>query len=86
MREWAVEADWSADGHATDYRRFLEKWVMAHSSDSEFHGIPFPPHHVELPSPQILPGEMSELPSPDIGNGLQPVVEPPDSYESDSTP
>ncbi|KAK2729916.1 acetate kinase [Colletotrichum kahawae] len=69
-----------------DYRRFLEKWVVAHSSDSEFHGIPFPPHHVELPSPQILPEEMSELPSPDIGSGLQPVVEPPDSYDSDSTP
>nr|XP_036583373.1 acetate kinase [Colletotrichum truncatum]KAF6792416.1 acetate kinase [Colletotrichum truncatum] len=69
-----------------DYRRFLESWVVAHSSDSEFHGIPFPPHHVELPSPHILPGEMLELPSPDNSRALQPVLEPPDSYESDSTP
>ncbi|GKT63679.1 hypothetical protein ColTof3_11018 [Colletotrichum tofieldiae] len=66
--------------------RFLESWVMAHSSDSEFNGVPFPPHHIELPSPQILPGEISELPSPDISRGLEPVVEPPDSYESDSAP
>ncbi|OLN92873.1 hypothetical protein CCHL11_08809 [Colletotrichum chlorophyti] len=69
-----------------DYRRFLETWVVAHSSDSEFHGIPFPPNHIELPSPQILPGEMSVLSSPDISRGLQPVVEPPDAYESDANP
>ncbi|TEA16545.1 hypothetical protein C8034_v010194 [Colletotrichum sidae] len=67
-----------------DYRRFLDSWVVAHSSDSEFHGIPFPPNHVELPSPQILPGEMSEFGSPDGPRALQPVIEPPDFYESDS--
>ncbi|CCF35401.1 hypothetical protein CH063_07199 [Colletotrichum higginsianum] len=69
-----------------NYRRFLDSWVVAHSSDSEFNGIPFPQHHVELPSPQILPGETSELPSPETSRGLEPVVEPPDSYESDSAP
>ncbi|KAK1598065.1 uncharacterized protein LY79DRAFT_506969 [Colletotrichum navitas] len=68
-----------------DYRRFLGSWAVAHSCDSEFNGIPFPPHHVELPSPQILPGDMSELSSPDISRGLEPVVEPPDSYDSDSS-
>lgn len=54
---------------------------MAHSSDSEFHGIPFPPNHVELPSPQILPGEMWELSSPHMPRGLEPVTEPPNSSE-----
>ncbi|KAK2027015.1 hypothetical protein LX32DRAFT_654273 [Colletotrichum zoysiae] len=67
-----------------DYRRFLGRWAAAHSSDSEFNGIPFPPHHVELPSPQMLPRDVSELPSPDISRGLEPVAEPPDSYDSDS--
>jgi hypothetical protein len=49
---------------------------MAHSSDSEFNGVPFPIHHFELPSPQILSGDMG---------GLQPVLEPPD-YDEDTTP
>ncbi|KAJ9429230.1 acetate kinase [Fusarium oxysporum] len=37
------------------YRRFIETWLYCHSSDREFNGIPFPPNHFELPSPQILP-------------------------------
>lgn len=42
------------------YRRFLESWLYAHSSDREFNGVPFPPHHFELPSPQILPSQESD--------------------------
>jgi hypothetical protein len=64
--------------YATDYRRFLERWVVAHSSDSEFNGVPFPTHHFELPSPQMAPGEASS-------SGLQPVLEPPET-DDDTTP
>ncbi|RFU76319.1 acetate kinase [Trichoderma arundinaceum] len=43
--------------HKRDYKRFIETWVYAHSSDREFNGVPFPPNHFELPSPEILPGQ-----------------------------
>jgi hypothetical protein len=36
-----------------DYHRFLDRWASAHGSDRDFQGIPFPPNHVELPSPEI---------------------------------
>ena len=62
--------------HVADYRRFLERWLAAHSSDSEFNGVPFPSHRFELPSPQIMPGEYS---------GLPPVPEPPEA-DGDLTP
>ncbi|KAH7369102.1 hypothetical protein B0T11DRAFT_70553 [Plectosphaerella cucumerina] len=62
-----------------DYSRFLENWVFAHSSDSEFHGIPFPPNHVELPSPEIQ-SQISDLSSP-----LDPVGEAAD-YDDETTP
>ncbi|KAL9484366.1 hypothetical protein ACSS6W_003155 [Trichoderma asperelloides] len=39
-----------------NYKRFIETWTHAHSSDREFNGIPFPPNHFELASPDILPG------------------------------
>ncbi|UKZ78013.1 hypothetical protein TrVFT333_005747 [Trichoderma virens FT-333] len=42
--------------HKRDYKRFIETWAFAHSSDREFNGVPFPPNHFELPSPEILPG------------------------------
>ncbi|KAH0596412.1 hypothetical protein MHUMG1_05529 [Metarhizium humberi] len=62
-----------------DYRRFLEMWLYAHSSDRDFQGIPFPPHHFELPSPQMLPGQPVELESPDWTRTLEPVAEPEES-------
>ncbi|KAM3508448.1 hypothetical protein MY10362_001179 [Beauveria mimosiformis] len=46
--------------HGDGYRRFLETWLYAHSSDREFNGVPFPPHHFELPSPQLLPDQVSD--------------------------
>ncbi|KAF5122064.1 hypothetical protein E5D57_012537 [Metarhizium anisopliae] len=62
-----------------DYRRFLEMWLYAHSTDRDFQGIPFPPHHFELPSPQMLPGQPVELESPDWTRTLEPVAEPEES-------
>lgn len=54
-------------------------WLYAHSSDGDFQGVPFPPNHFELPSPQLLPGQAVELPSPDWQHTLAPVAEPADS-------
>ncbi|KAL3961690.1 hypothetical protein ACCO45_003213 [Purpureocillium lilacinum] len=62
----------------SDYRRFLEAWAYAHSTDRDFQGLPFPPNHFELPSPQMLPGQASELPSPELSRSLDPVLEPED--------
>ncbi|UNI15190.1 hypothetical protein JDV02_001748 [Purpureocillium takamizusanense] len=65
----------------SDYRRFLEAWAYAHTSDRDFQGLPFPPNHFELPSPQMLPGLASELPSPsspELSRSLDPVLEPDD--------
>ncbi|KAI9171972.1 acetate kinase [Paramyrothecium foliicola] len=45
-----------------DYQRFLGRWQGAHGSDRDFQGIPFPPNHVELPSPQIY-AMSSSMPS-----------------------
>lgn len=58
------------------YRRFLENWAYAHNSDRDFHGVPFPPNHFELPSPQIAPGHAVDLPSPEYQRNLEPVPEP----------
>lgn len=52
----------------TGYRRFLETWLYAHSSDREFNGVPFPPHHFELPSPQILPGQENDASHRQLGS------------------
>lgn len=56
-------------------------WLYAHSTDRDFQGVPFPPNHFELPSPQMLPGQAIELESPDWTRTLEPVAEPPDSDE-----
>jgi hypothetical protein len=64
-----------------DYRRFLEMWLYAHTTDRDFQGVPFPPNHFELPSPQMLPGQAVELESPDWTRTLEPVTEPADSDE-----
>lgn len=65
------------------YRRFLETWLYCHSSDREFNGIPFPPNHFELPSPQILPGPSPDLPLSGWQNHtLDPVPEPSDAAEA----
>ncbi|KAG6006316.1 hypothetical protein E4U43_000457 [Claviceps pusilla] len=64
-----------------DYRRFLEIWVCAHSADRDFQGVPFPPNHVELPSPQMLPGRATVLESPDWQRTSGSVAEPTDSME-----
>ncbi|POR36491.1 Uncharacterized protein TPAR_03317 [Tolypocladium paradoxum] len=57
----------------SNYRRFLEAWLYAHSSDREFQGVPFPPNHFELPSSQA-----SELSSPEPYRSLDTVPEPDD--------
>ncbi|KAG5933581.1 hypothetical protein E4U53_000944 [Claviceps sorghi] len=64
-----------------DYRRFLEMWVCAHSADRDFQGVPFPPNHVELPSPQMLPRPAAGLESPDWQRPPVSVAEPTDSRE-----
>lgn len=62
------------------YRRFIETWLYCHSSDREFNGIPFPPNHFELPSPQILPGHSPDLPVSGWPNHtLDSVPEPSDT-------
>lgn len=43
--------------------------------------MPFPPNHFELPSPQMLPGQASELPSPELYRGLDTVPEPDDQAD-----
>ncbi|KAG6026616.1 hypothetical protein E4U41_001225 [Claviceps citrina] len=62
-----------------DYRRFLDVWMYAHSTDGDFRGVPFPPNHFELPSPQMLPGRAAGLDSPDWQRPLESVAEPSDS-------
>ncbi len=69
-------------------------WEFAHDADGEF-VAPFPPNHVELPSPEVngmsdahspfLNG-VAELPSPELFGGLPPVTEPRDDEDSDDTP
>ncbi|KAL2207359.1 hypothetical protein CC79DRAFT_1368232 [Sarocladium strictum] len=66
-----------------DYRRFFEQWAHAYNADRDFQGVPFPPHHFELPSPQMLPGQVSELSSPEWTRVLEPVHEPRDRGEAD---
>ena len=73
--------------HSPDYRRFLEQWVISHSADSEFRGVPFPPNHFELPSPQIPPNETLELPGAELyRGGLSSVPEPTDDDDGDTPP
>lgn len=69
---------------ADDYHRFIERWVFAHSSESEF-DVPFPVNHVELPSPEVNGGQMNELESPGGFGGLDPVPDAPESVDSDAT-
>ncbi|GAB0132356.1 hypothetical protein EsDP_00000796 [Epichloe bromicola] len=64
-----------------DYQRFLDMWICAHSTDRNFQGVPFPPNHFELPSPQMLPGQATELEAPDWQRTLEPVGEPTDLGE-----
>ena len=73
---WELEPQ--SNSCVADYRRFLEAWAYAHSTDRDFQGLPFPPNHFELPSPQMLPGQASELPSPELSRSLDPVLEPED--------
>ncbi|KAK8873164.1 acetate kinase [Apiospora arundinis] len=69
-----------------DYRRFLDTWIVAHSSDSEFRGIAYPQDAFELPSPEIPPDTPYELPPPSRFHQamtLPTVLEPEDD---DPTP
>lgn len=61
-----------------DYRQFLEAWAHAHDSDSQFRGVPFPHHRVELESPQIHAN------ATELDAGLDPVLEPESEDESDT--
>ncbi|KAL7784736.1 Acetokinase family domain-containing protein [Trichoderma afarasin] len=59
--------------HKRDYKRFIETWAFAHSSDREFNGVPFPPNHFELPSPEIQPAQnhiLLFLRSPSLAMGV----------------
>ncbi|KAK6843223.1 hypothetical protein PG987_004083 [Apiospora arundinis] len=67
-------------------RRFLDTWIVAHSSDSEFRGIAYPQDAFELPSPEIPPDTPYELPPPSRFHQamtLPTVLEPEDD---DPTP
>ncbi|KAH8675300.1 hypothetical protein BX600DRAFT_507549 [Xylariales sp. PMI_506] len=61
-----------------DYRRFLDCWVVAHSSDSEYHGISYPQDAFELPSPEITPNSHYDMAiqSGYTTTGLSPLAEP----------
>ncbi|QUC17001.1 uncharacterized protein UV8b_01242 [Ustilaginoidea virens] len=64
-----------------DYRRFLETWLYAHSSDRDFQSVPFPPNHFELPSGEMMAGQAAELESPDEQRTSEPVTGPAGSDE-----
>ncbi|KAJ1326785.1 acetate kinase [Microdochium nivale] len=49
-----------------DFRRFLDAWVMAHSTDSEFRGAAFPHNRFELPSPEISSNTSYDLGSSEM--------------------
>lgn len=69
------------------YQRFLETWLYCHSTDREFNGIPFPPNHFELPSPQIMPGHSPDLPVSEWQNRtLDSIAEPSGSGDAVATP
>lgn len=69
-----------------DYQRFLNAWIMAHSSDSEFHGISYPRDVFELPSPEMAPGISYELPTPDLYQTELPFVPEPADGNEEATP
>ncbi|KAK7757828.1 hypothetical protein SLS62_000206 [Diatrype stigma] len=52
-----------------DYRRFLDTWMMAHSSDREIRSVSYPHERFELPSPELQPGVSYELP----GSTMYPI-------------
>ncbi|CAF3573694.1 unnamed protein product [Fusarium graminearum] len=65
--------------------RSVQQPTLDIRSDREFNGIPFPPNHFELPSPQILPGHSPDLPvSGWPHHALDSVPEPSDT--TDTTP
>ncbi|KAM0423019.1 hypothetical protein ACHAPD_001489 [Fusarium lateritium] len=65
--------------------RSVQQPALDIRSDREFNGIPFPPNHFELPSPQILPGHSPDLPvSGWPHHALDSVPEPSDT--TDTTP
>ncbi|KZZ94786.1 hypothetical protein AAL_04897 [Moelleriella libera RCEF 2490] len=59
-----------------DYRHFLASWSLAHNADQAFQGVPFPPNQLELPPPQVLPGQAVELASPDWQQNREPEAGP----------
>jgi hypothetical protein len=66
-----------------DYRRFLDTWTVAHSSDSQYHGISYPTDAFELPSPQITAGTSYELSSQSLWNTQQLPTLPEPTEEED---
>lgn len=69
-----------------DYRRFLDTWVMAHSQDSEYHGIAYPVDVFELPSPQIAASTSYEVTSHAIWQTDLPILPAPAEEEEDDEP
>ncbi|KAI1845639.1 hypothetical protein JX265_005329 [Neoarthrinium moseri] len=68
-----------------DYRRFLDTWLMAHSSDSEYHGISYPTDAFELPSPQITAASSYQLSTNSLWQTDLPTLPEP-AEEDDPTP
>ncbi|KAH6660249.1 hypothetical protein BKA67DRAFT_45849 [Truncatella angustata] len=64
-----------------DYRRFLDTWVVAHSSDSEYHGITYPADVFELPSPQIAASTSYEVSSQSLWQADLPFLPAPAEEE-----
>ncbi|KAK9770714.1 hypothetical protein AB5N19_00277 [Seiridium cardinale] len=69
-----------------DYRRFLDTWLVAHSSDSEYHGIAYPADVFELPSPQIAASTSYEVSSQSLWQAELPILPPPAEEEEDDGP
>ncbi|KAK8050408.1 hypothetical protein PG994_012138 [Apiospora phragmitis] len=69
-----------------DYRRFLDTWVVAHSSDSEFRGIAYPQDAFELPSPEIPADTPYELPPPSRFHQTMSLPSVPEPEDDDPTP
>lgn len=60
---------------------------MAHSSDSEYHGISYPTDAFELPSPTIATGASYELSAPGFYHTELPTLpEPAEGGDDEDTP
>lgn len=64
----------------------MEQWAHAQGVDAEFRGVPFPADCFELPSPELYPGDRTELAGSLPFIGLPTVEEPQNGADGDGDP